>query len=143
MSADRDAAAEVVLHEEQLRVATRRVPIEKVSVRRRVVTEVRQVEVTVRREELEVHRVPLDGSEQAPVGPAPEPLVVVLSEEVPVVQLETRPYERVTVRVDAEVGEQVVSGTVSQEHAEVVTETAAGDVRAVSAAERDGRGLQR
>jgi uncharacterized protein (TIGR02271 family) len=51
------AAAEVVLHEEQLRVATRRVPTEKVLVRRRVVTEVRQIEVTVRREEVEVHRV--------------------------------------------------------------------------------------
>ena len=100
------AAAEVVLHQEQLRVGTRRVPTEKVLVRRRVVTEVRQVEVTVRREELEVHRVPLDGHEQSPVGGPPEPLVILLSEEVPVVQLQTRPYERVTVHVDS-ITEQV------------------------------------
>lgn len=143
MGIDEQAAAEVVLHEEQLRVGTRRVPTGKVLVRRRVVTQVHQVEVTVRREELEVHRVPLDGSEQAPVGPAPEPLVLVLSEEVPVVQLQTRPYERVTVHVDTEVGEQFVTGTVSREHAEVVTETGAvGAATRVSALEQDGRGLE-
>lgn len=122
MSADHDAAAQVVLHEEQLRVATRRVPIEKVTVRRRVVTEVRQVEVTVRREELEVRHVPLDGREQDPVGPPPEPLVVVLSEEVPVVQLAVRPYERVTVHVDRVVDEQTVTETVRRERGEVATE---------------------
>lgn len=94
------AAAEVVLHQEQLRVGTRRVPTEKVLVRRRVVSEVRQIEVTARREEVEVCRVPLDGHEQSPVGGPPEPLVILLSEEVPVVQLQTRPYERVTVHID-------------------------------------------
>ena len=125
MSADRHPAAEVLLHQEQLRVATRRVPIEKVVVRRRVVSEVRQVEVTVRREELEVSRLPLDGTEQAPLGPPPEPLVILLSEEVPVVQLETRPYERVTVRVDAVAEQVVLTETVAQEHAQVVTEPVA------------------
>ena len=124
MGIDERAAAEVVLHEERLRVGTRRVPSEKVLVRRRVVTEVLQVEVTVRREVLEVQRVPLDGREQAPDGPAPEPLVLVLSEEVPVVQLQPRPYERVTVHVDTTYDEQVVTETVSQERAEVVTDTA-------------------
>ena len=94
------AAAEVVLHQEHLRVGTRRVPTEKVLVRRRIVTEVRQIEVTVRREELEVSRIPLDGHEQSSVGGPPEPLVILLSEEVPVVQLQARPYERVTVHVD-------------------------------------------
>ena len=113
------AAAEVVLHEEQLRVGTRRVPTEKVLVRRRVVTEVRQVEVTVRREELEVHRVPLDGHEQAPVGGPPEPLVIVLSEEVPVVQVQTRPYERVTVHIDTVTEHVEVTGQLAREQAEV------------------------
>lgn len=56
----RDPAAEVVLHEERLRVGTRRMPVERVVVRRRVVTEVRHVQVTVRREELEVVRVPIE-----------------------------------------------------------------------------------
>lgn len=111
-------AAEVVLHEEQLRVGTRRVPTEKVLVRRRVVTEVRSIEVTVRREVLEVHRVPLDGHERSPVGGPPEPLVVLLSEEVPVVQLETRPYERVTVHVDTVTEHVRVSERLAREQAD-------------------------
>ena len=121
------ASAEVVLHQEQLRVGTRRVPTKKVLVRRRVVSEVRQIEVTVRREEIEVYRVPLDGHEQSPVGGPPEPLVILLSEEVPVVQLQTRPYERVTVHVD----------TVT-EHVEVTEDLAReqADVHALDAARR-------
>ena len=113
------AAAEVVLHQEQLRVGTRRVPTEKVLVRRRVVSEVRQIEVTVRREELEVHRVPLDGHEQSPVGGPPEPLVILLSEEVPVVELHTRPYERVTVHVDTVTEQVEVTEELAREHADV------------------------
>ncbi len=120
MAADpHPTAAEVVLHQEQLRVGTRRVPTEKVLVRRRVVTEVRQIEVTVRREELEVLRLPLDGHEQAQVGEPPEPLVILLSEEVPLMQLRTRPYERVTVRVDTVSEPQVVTETVSREQVDV------------------------
>ena len=113
------AAAEVVLHQEQLRVGTRRVPVEKVLVRRRVVTEVRQVEVTVRREELEVHRVPLEGHEESPVGGPPEPLVILLSEEVPVVQVQTRPYERVTVHVDTVTEQVEVTERLDREQADV------------------------
>lgn len=119
MTDPRPAAAEVVLHQEQLRVGTRRVPTEKVVVRRRVVTEVRQIEVTVRREELEVHRLPLDGHEELSVEGPPEPLVILLSEEVPVVQLRTRPYERVTVRVDPVTESQDVIEMVSREQAHV------------------------
>ena len=89
--------------------------------RRRVVTEVQQIEVTVRREELEVYRVPIDGREQAPVGGPPEPLVILLSEEVPVVHLQTRPYERVTVRVDTLTEDQVVTESVARERADVAT----------------------
>lgn len=113
------AAPEVVLHQEQLRVGTRRVPTEKVLVRRRVVSEVRQIEVTVRREEVEVYRVPLDGHEQAPVGGPPEPLVILLSEEVPVVQLQTRPYERVTVHVDTVTEQVEVTADLAREQADV------------------------
>ena len=115
------AAAEVVLHQEQLRVGTRRVPTEKVLVRRRVVSEVRQIEVTVRREELEVLRVPLDGHEQSPVGGPPEPLVILLSEEVPVVQLQTRPYECVTVHVDTVIEQVEVTEHLAREQADVRT----------------------
>ena len=113
------SAAEVVLHQEEVRVGTQRVPTEKVLVRKRVVTEVRQIEVTVRREELEVYRVPLDGHEQSPVGGPPEPLVIVLSEEVPVVQLQTRPYERVTVHVDTVTEQIEVTADLAREEVDV------------------------
>jgi uncharacterized protein (TIGR02271 family) len=113
------AAAGVVLHQEQLRVGTRRVPTEKVLVRRRVLSEVRQIEVTVRREEFEVYRVPLDGHEESPLGGPPEPLVIVLSEEVPIVQLQIRPYERVTVHVDTVTEQVEVTEHLAREQADV------------------------
>ena len=121
MSAEQDRpAVEVVLHEERLRVGTQRVPVERVVVRRRVITEVRHVEITVRREELEVVHLPLDGvQEAAPDGAPRGPLIILLSEEVPVVSLHTRPYERVTVRVDTFSDDQVVTETVSREGADV------------------------
>lgn len=116
-------AAEVVLREQRLSVTTVRVPTERIVLRRRIVTEVRQLEVTLQREELEVQRLPLDpqdtaGRLAAPGVPA-APLVIVLSEQVPVVQLQTRPYQRVTVCVEAVAGEQQVHEQVSREQAEV------------------------
>jgi uncharacterized protein (TIGR02271 family) len=76
--------------------------------RRRIVTETRTVEVTVRREELEIEELHVTDRNGALVGsakdgpttdaPAPaEPLVIVLQEEVPEVSLRLRPYEQVTV----------------------------------------------
>ncbi len=129
MTADPTAAAavEVVLHEQHLQVGTVQVPVERVVLRRRVTTQVRQVEVTVRREELEVHRLPVQGDGTAgPHGSGP-PVVIVLSEEVPVVHLHTRPYERVTVRVDAVRDAQEVTAILARERAEVTTDTAPGN----------------
>jgi len=124
---------EVVLHEERLRVGTRPVPVERLVLRRRITTEVRQVEVTVRREVLEVQRDTL--SEQDASGPArtQEPLVVVLSEEVPVVQLQTRPYERVRVDIETVTEQQQVTGTVGRERAELTTELLDGTTTTTTA----------
>ena len=47
-----DGVAEVVRSEERLRVGTVRNPVERVRLSRRIVTELRQVEVAIRREEL-------------------------------------------------------------------------------------------
>ena len=112
---------EVVLHEQQLRVTTRRVPTERVVLRRRVVTETRQIEVTVRREELEVHRLPLDTDDMAPATATERRLVIVLSQEVPVVDLRTQPYEKVTVHIDRVAGQQQITETIAAEHADVTT----------------------
>jgi len=118
--------ADVVLHQERLSTGTRRSPTERVVLRRRITEQVRQVEVVVRREELEVHRLPLDAEEmdggRAAPDRSPDPLVILLSEEVPVVQLQTRPYERVTVRVETVREEQRVTETLGREQIEVTTE---------------------
>jgi len=125
------AGPEIVLHEERLAVGTRPVPVERLVLRRRITTEVRQVEVTVRREVLEVQRDALtdDSATASPAqGRAQEPLVIVLSEEVPVVQLQTRPYERVRVDVETTTEQQRVVGTVGRERAELTTEDVDGAV---------------
>ena len=95
---------EVIRSEEQLRVGTTWQAVERVRIARRIVTEVRQIEVAVRREELVVQRGsmadPRDGF--APEGPDPQTgddIVMVLSEEVPLITMGTRPYERVRVGV--------------------------------------------
>jgi len=120
------ARPEVVRHEERLKVGTTQVPYERLVLRRRVTFEVRQVEVTVRREVLEVQRETLSGQDvagDALAGDAvQEPLVIVLSEEVPVVQMQTRPYERVRVVVDTTTEQLQVSETVGKEQVELTTE---------------------
>ncbi len=113
---------QVVLHEEALHVSTAQVPVERIVLRRHITTEVRQVEVTVRREELHVERHPVDASVSVASGGTHLPIVIVLSEEVPVVQVRTRPYERVTVRVDDLTQGHRVEQTVSRERADVRTE---------------------
>jgi len=115
-------AVEIGLREQQLQVNTVRVPVERVVLRRRVVTEVQQVQVTVRREELEVLREPLPGHPSGPPGQAPPPLLIMLSREVPVVQLQRRPYEQVTVQVNRVDGFEQIHESTTKEQAELTTE---------------------
>ena len=49
------------------------------------------------------------------------PLTIVLSQEVPVVQIETRPFEQVTVTVETSHEQQQVSVTIGTEQAELST----------------------
>ena len=112
--------AEVVLHEERVHVDVVREAVRAV-VRRRIVTEVRTVEVTVRREVLEVEHLPADGP-ALPVAQEPrQALSLVLSEEVPVVTLQVQPYERVTLDVHTVAAEERVTTTSGQERAELTT----------------------
>ncbi len=115
------ATAQVELREQRLQVATVRVAVERVVLRRRIVTEVQQIQVTVRREELEIIREPLPGQPTGVPGEAPPPLLIVLSREVPVVQLQRHPYEQVTARVRRVEGQQQIDETVSKEQAELTT----------------------
>ena len=111
---------EVVLHEERLDVDVRREATRAV-VRRRIVTELRTIEVPVRREVLEVEHLP--ASDVAlPVRHEPRrELVMVLSEEVPVVHLQVQPYERVTIGVEAVHEEQRLATPVSAERVEITS----------------------
>jgi hypothetical protein len=114
------SAAEVVLHEERVHVDVEREAVRAV-VRRRIVTEVRTVEVTVRREVLEVEHEPYDGPALPVAGEPRQALSIVLSEEVPVVSLQVQPYERVSLDVHTVVGEERVTTTSGQERAELTT----------------------
>ena len=112
--------AEVVLHQERVHVDVVREAVRAV-VRRRIVTEVRTVEVTVRREVLEVEHLPAEGP-ALPVSQEPrQALTMVLSEEVPVVTLQVQPYERVALDVHTVAGEERVTTTSGQERAELTT----------------------
>jgi len=122
-----DPAVEIELREQQLQVDTVRVPVERFVVRRRIVTEVQQIQVTVRREELEITREPLSGQPTGAPGGAPPPLLIVLSREVPVVQLQRHPYEQVTVQVKRVEGQQQINETVSKEQAELTTTSSSDD----------------
>jgi hypothetical protein len=114
------AETEVVLHEERAHVDVAREAVRTV-VRRRIVTEVRTIEVTVRREVLEVEELPAEGP-ALPVAAEPrQALSLVLSEEVPVVTLLVQPYERVTLDVQTVVGEERVTTTTGQERAQLTT----------------------
>ena len=120
------SAAEVVLHQERLRIDLPRAPTQRVVFRKRIVTEVRQVEVTARREELVVEHLALTGGPGDSPGTAPkQPLLIVLTEGVPTVQLRTRPYERVTVDVHTVTEEHDVNAIVSRELVELSEHPAA------------------
>jgi len=131
-----DGVAEVVRSEERLLVGTVRDPVERVRLSRRIVTELRRVEVEIRREELVVERdVIADVRAVAGPGavgtsdggwPAPDDLVIVLSEEVPIITMHTQPYERVRVRVERVTEQRAVTEQVRREEV-VVDDDAAVD----------------
>lgn len=116
---------ELVRSEERLHLRTARVPVERVRLIRRIVTETRTVQVQVRREELHVDRTPIAGGESAPPADsrtAGRDLVLLLSEEVPVVTMTTRPVERVHVRIETATGSQSVIAALRREQISVDNE---------------------
>jgi len=115
-------SATTVLSEQQLRIEHQLVATEGVRIRRRVVSETRQLSVTVRREELVVERTPLPNPPVEARTAAPSPLVFVLLEEVPVVEMMTRPYERATVTVEVVTLEQPITTQLDHERVAVQTE---------------------
>lgn len=111
---------EVILHAERVHVDVAREAVRAV-VRRRIVTEVRTIEVTVRREVLEVEHLPATDPAMPVAAEPRRALSLLLSEEVPVVHLQVQPYERVTVDVHPVAGEERVTTTRGEERVELTT----------------------
>jgi len=128
--ASRPSEAVVTVSEERAVSRLVRVPVERVRVRTRVVTEVVRVDVEVRRQELVVERVPVDEVEASAAATTdlgePEQVVVVLHEEVPVVTTEIRPVERVTVRARRVESTTPVTVDLSREVVEVEQDAGRG-----------------
>jgi uncharacterized protein (TIGR02271 family) len=117
-------AAEVVLSAERLSVGVERVPAGRVRISKRIVEEVRTVQVPLRREELVVTQEPLAADGPLPAGGPAEDIVLVLREEVPVVSVDTQVYERVVVSVETVRTEETLRTELRTEHASVtVVET--------------------
>ena len=99
------------------------VTTERVRVRRRIVTETVSVPVTIRREELIIERAPLPGKASSPGQHEPHAaLELVLRHEVPVVTVQTQPYELVRVRVTVVAGQETVQATLNREEIDLRTE---------------------
>ncbi|GAB48182.1 DUF2382 domain-containing protein [Mobilicoccus pelagius] len=143
----RDAADGVVLHAEEMRVRTERVPSGRVTFRKRVVTEERTVVVTVRREKLEIiEDHDTTNLDAAPAGDEPSitgdrlagagegadleeirrdadgDYEIVLHAEEPVVTLQTVPVERVRISRRTVTETEQVSADLAREQAVVERE---------------------
>jgi stress response protein YsnF len=119
----------MIRSEEQVRVATERVPATRARLVKYVVTENVTITVPVRREEIRVEQVPLDAADDQPDeglvpaghddGTAPAgnrlPDVIVLHTERPVVSVEVVPVERVRLHTEVVQGTETVTQQVQRE----------------------------
>jgi stress response protein YsnF len=113
--------------EEQLVVATERVPTTRARLVKYVVTEEVQITVPIRREEIRVEQVPIDAPDDGPgetvltdeppatTAPIGFPDEIVLHTERPVVTVEVVPTERVRLRTELVQGQETVTGQVQRE----------------------------
>lgn len=109
--------------EEELRLTSAWRPVERLRVRKRIVTEQRVVTVELRREELVVEQEPIEGAPAtAPDPGAREPVVLTLSEEQAVITKVVVPVERVRVVVDRVTEEHELRTTLRAEQVDVVQE---------------------
>jgi uncharacterized protein (TIGR02271 family) len=114
----------VIRSEERLRTGIRTIPVERVRMRKVIVTEERTITVIVRREELQLVRDPIDHSTpdaDTPVDRTPDTAhTMVLHEERIEVIRTVVPVERVTLVKETFSGEQTVTGTIRKEQVEFV-----------------------
>jgi len=114
---------DVTRSEEELGLTSAWRPVERLRVRKRIVTEQRVVTLELRREELVVDREPLaDARATAPDPGTREPLVLTLSEEQAVITKVVVPVERVRVVVDRVTEEHELQTTLRAEQVDVADE---------------------
>jgi len=118
--AGREEATTMRLHEEQLNVGKREVEMGGVRLRKIIRTETVQQPVELKREDIEIERVP--ASERQPAGKAFEgeqDIFIPLRREEPVVEKEARVREEVRARKGVETERQTISGEVRREDVEI------------------------
>jgi stress response protein YsnF len=129
----------MIRSEEQLRTGTEQVATRRMRLVKYVVTEQVQITVPIRREEIRLEEVPLDGSDATPGeslvpagrqadggGTADLPEEIVLHAERPVVSVEVVPVERVRLRTEVVEGREQVSEQVQREQITVDTDRVPG-----------------
>lgn len=120
------STVDVVRSEEQLRVITVPVPKERVRFEKVIVTEEKNVTVTVRREELHIIREPVEANtDMATTGgqTSATDLDIVLHEERIITTTEIVPIERVRVHVTEVTEDLPVTDTVRKERVDLSTST--------------------
>lgn len=109
--------------EERLNVGTERVQTGRARLRKHVVTEMQQIDVPVRREEVRLEREPINdanrGEAMAGADITEDEHEIILTEERPVVTTETVPVERVRLGKEVVTEQQTVSGEVRKENIEL------------------------
>lgn len=118
----------VVRSEEQLRASTETIPVQRLRLRKYVVTEERTITVRLRREEFRIDQEPItDPAAGTPPPGADDPIdtllgpgddreaEIVLYAEQPVITTEVVPVERIRVSKYLVTDDQPVSGTVARE----------------------------
>jgi uncharacterized protein (TIGR02271 family) len=112
---------DVIRSEEELHLSSAWRPVERVRVRKRVVTEERTVTLTLRREELVVEREPVTDGAAVPgrEPPAQAPIVLTLSEEQAVITTRVVPVELVRVVVDRVTEQHELETTLRSEQIQV------------------------
>lgn len=116
--------ADVTVSAERAHHSTVAVPVERVRLRKVVVSHEETVTVTVRREELRIERVDVPAAGAAPRETTAVPFDLVLHEERPVVENVVVPVERVHVTVDRIVDDLDVTTTLRHERVDVTREPA-------------------
>ncbi|RYY05902.1 MAG: DUF2382 domain-containing protein, partial [Alphaproteobacteria bacterium] len=86
---------DVIRHAEQLRAMTRSVPVERVRLKKVIVTEERTITVQVRREELRLEHETLDPATATPTTVGPSDLELILHGEQITITRTIVPIERV------------------------------------------------